>query len=128
MTLLNGRSLKNVLPRKESRSQFQTDHLLENIKKRTISSGLVRTTAQAVQFALTLGYNVVLARLLTPHQFGLVAMVTAILGLLQIFRDMGLSTATIQRGDITQEQVSNLFWLNVAVSGAITLAVAAGAP
>ena len=107
---------------------FGTEHLLANLKQRTISSGIVRVVAQALQFVLMLAYNVVLARLLSPREFGLVAMVMTVIGFLQIFRDLGLSTATIQRADITHAQVSNLFWLNVAVSGAISLLVAIGAP
>ena len=107
---------------------FSTDHLLGNLKRRTVSGGIVQVIAQGLQFILTLGYNVALARLLTPQEFGLVAMVMTVIGFLQIFRDMGLSTATIQRPDITHAQVSNLFWLNVAVSGAISLVIAAGAP
>src|SRR4051812_39505791 len=81
-----------------------------------------------MQFVLMLGYNAALARLLTPRDFGLVAMVMTIIGFLQIFRDMGLSTATIQRADITHAQVSNLFWLNVSVSGLISVIIAGGGP
>jgi PST family polysaccharide transporter len=70
----------------------------------------------------------VLARLLTPKDFGLFAMVTTVIGYLRVFKDAGLSTATIQREGITHAQVSNLFWVNVAVSGAITLILATAAP
>lgn len=107
---------------------FGTDHLLSDLKQRTILSGVVRVSAQGVQFLLSLGYNIAQARLLTPQDFGLVAMVMTIIGFLQIFRDMGLSTATIQRADITHAQVSNLFWLNVSVSGLISLIIAVGGP
>ena len=70
----------------------------------------------------------VLARLLAPEEFGLVAMVTTVMGFLRIFQDAGLSTATVQRREITHGQVSNLFWVNVGVGGVITLLVAASAP
>ena len=60
----------------------------------------------------------VLARLLAPQEFGLVAMVTTVMGFLRIFQDAGLSTATVQRQKITHAQVSNLLWVNVAVGGA----------
>ena len=66
----------------------------------------------------------VLARLLAPQEFGLVAMVTVVMDFLRIFQDMGLSTATVQRQEITHAQVSNLFWVNVAVGGAMTLLMA----
>jgi O-antigen/teichoic acid export membrane protein len=66
---------------------------------------------------MTLAYNAVLARLLHPIDFGLVAMAMTVTGFLQVFKEAGLSTATIQREDITHAQVSNLFWINFGVSG-----------
>jgi PST family polysaccharide transporter len=70
----------------------------------------------------------VLARLLVPQDFGLFAMVTTVMGFLIIFQDAGLSTATVQRQEITHAQVSNLFWVNVVVGGVTTLLLAASAP
>lgn len=84
--------------------------------------------AQAAQFGLTLGYNMVLARLLTPEEFGLVAIGMSIVGVLYIFRDMGLSTSTIQRAEISHAQVSNLFWINTGGGCAISLLLVLGAP
>src|SRR6266481_6210894 len=107
---------------------LSTDHLLTNLRQRTISSGLVTTAAQGAQFFLNLGYIMVLARLLVPQEFGLVAMVTTVTGFLRIFQDAGLSMATVQRQEITHAQVSNLFWVNVSVGGVTTLLVAASAP
>jgi O-antigen/teichoic acid export membrane protein len=62
----------------------------------------------------------VLARLLTLQDFGLISMVTAFTGLASLFRDMGLSMATVQRPHIDHAQVSTLFWVNVAISVVIT--------
>jgi O-antigen/teichoic acid export membrane protein len=107
---------------------LSTDHLLTNLRQRTISSGLVTAAAQGAQFFLNLGYIMVLARLLVPQEFGLVAMVTTVTGFLRIFQDAGLSMATVQRQEITHAQVSNLFWVNVAVGCITTLLVAASAP
>ena len=47
----------------------------------------------------------VLARLLTPGDFGLIAMVTSVTGFLRVFKDLGLSTATVQRENINHAQV-----------------------
>jgi PST family polysaccharide transporter len=105
-----------------------TDHLLDDLKGRTISGAVVTIAAQAVQFVLNLGSIMILARLLTPRDFGLFAMVTTVMGFLRVFKDAGLSTATVQREGITHAQVSNLFWINVAVSGAIGLLLAAASP
>ena len=105
-----------------------TDYLLTNLKGRTISGAFITIVAQGAQFVLTLASIMVLARLLTPKDFGLFAMVTILIGYLRVFKDAGLSTATVQREGITHAQVSNLFWINVAVSGAISLIFAAGSP
>ena len=69
----------------------------------------------------------ILARLLSPKDFGLVGMVTAVIGIFSVFRDFGLSTATIQHANVTEEQSSTLFWVNILVGlilGAIALALA----
>jgi O-antigen/teichoic acid export membrane protein len=107
---------------------FSTGHLLTNLKSRTVSSGVVTGIAQAAQFGLNLLSIVILARLLSPQDFGLVAMVLTIMGFLRIFNDAGLSTATVQREEITHAQVSNLFWTNVALGGLVSLVLAASAP
>jgi PST family polysaccharide transporter len=46
----------------------------------------------------------------------------------RIFKEIGLSTATVQREGITHTQVSNLFWINVGVSGLVSMIVAVSAP
>jgi O-antigen/teichoic acid export membrane protein len=107
---------------------FKTDHLLSNLKGHTISSGAVTISAQGAKFLLNLVSTMILARLLTPRDFGLVAMVTTVTGFLFVFKDAGLSIATVQRERITHAQVSNLFWVNVAVSALGSLIVAAAAP
>ena len=90
--------------------------------------GATTLVAQAATFLLKLGSVMVLARLLAPEDFGLIAMVVTVTGFLEMFRDAGLSMATIQRAEITHTQVSTLFWLNVALSMALMLATAALGP
>jgi PST family polysaccharide transporter len=70
----------------------------------------------------------VLARLLGPKDFGLVGMVTAFTGVLTLFRDFGLSSAAVQRATVTDEQISTLFWINVAFGALLGLVTAAMAP
>jgi O-antigen/teichoic acid export membrane protein len=107
---------------------LSTEHLRERIERRTISGGLVSTLAQGCQLVLALVYNAVLARLLSPTDFGLVAMALTVTGFLQIFKEAGLSTATIQREDISHAQVSNLFWINLGVSGLASITTVLSAP
>jgi O-antigen/teichoic acid export membrane protein len=107
---------------------FNTDHLRANLKNRTVSSGVVTLTAQGAKFFLTIASTVILARLLSPYDYGLLAMVATIMSLLRVFKDAGLSAATVQRDTITHAQVSNLFWINVALAGLLALIMATAAP
>ena len=121
-------SENNIPTRITEQDYFATDHLLTGLKERAVSSGVVTMVAQGAQFVLTLASTMVLARLLTPQDFGLVAMVTTVIGFFRIFNDAGLSTATVQREGITHAQVSNLFWTNVMLGVAISLLLAICAP
>ncbi len=107
---------------------FRTEHLHADLKGRAVRGGLFTFAQQGTSFVLTSIMTVVLARLLTPADFGLVAMVTAITGLGQAFADLGLSEATIQRQEITHEQVSALFWINVAIGLGLMLVMIGLAP
>ncbi len=107
---------------------LRTDHLLDDLKGRTVSGTVITIGSQATQFLLNLASIMVMARLLTPRDFGLYAMVTTVTGFLWMFQDAGLSTATVQRQVITHAQVSNLYWINVAVGAVTTLFVAALSP
>lgn len=69
-----------------------------------------------------------LARLLPPEAFGLLAMVAAIGAILDLVKEFGLSAATIQRQDITHAQVSALFWVNAGVGAILGLGLFLSAP
>jgi len=107
---------------------FRTEHLQADLKARSVRGGLLTLTSQGATVLIQLISTVVLARLLTPADFGLVAMVTAITGLGQAFADLGLSEATIQRQEISHNQVSTLFWINVAIGLTLMSATAGLAP
>jgi len=99
-----------------------------DIKERVVRGGLAKVVAQAASFALRIGSLMVLARLLDPKDFGLVGMVAAFTGVLNLFRDFGLSSATVQRLNVTDEQISTLFWINVGVGVILGLLLMAMAP
>jgi O-antigen/teichoic acid export membrane protein len=101
---------------------------MKDLKERTIRGGSARIAAQAASFALRIASLMMLARLLNPKDFGLVSMVTAFTGVLSLFRDFGLSAASVQRGTVTEEQTSTLFWINVLVGGILMLVAMALAP
>jgi PST family polysaccharide transporter len=107
---------------------LSTEHLHTDLKRRSVRGGLLTVISQGTQFFITSISTVVLARLLTPADFGIVAMVTAVTGLASAFADLGLSEATIQSKEIRHDQVSALFWINFAIGLALMLATAALAP
>lgn len=107
---------------------FSTEHLHADLAHRSVRGGLITLTSQGTQFLLQSVSTVVLARLLLPKDFGLVAMVTAITGLGQAFADLGLSEATIQDAQIGHEQVSTLFWVNVGLGCMLMLLTMTLAP
>ena len=72
--------------------------------------------------------DIVLARILNPEDFGVVAMSLAITGLALQFKDFGLSAAAIQAPDLTEQQASNLFWCNLGLSLLLTGIVMLAAP
>ena len=92
-----------------------------DLRVRTIRGGAITLVAQGMRVFLNLGSTVVLARLLTPRDYGLIAMATAVTGFVEILRDGGLSLATVQSDRISLEQLSTLFWLNAGLGAALTL-------
>jgi O-antigen/teichoic acid export membrane protein len=101
---------------------------MQDLRARTIRGGLARLCAQGAGFILRVASFIVLARLLSPRDFGLVGMVAAFSGVLALFRDFGLSTAAVQRTTITDEQMSTLFWINTLLGAALGLILLALAP
>lgn len=72
-----------------------------------------------------LGTTMVLARLLTPADFGLMAMALTLTVVLTQFRQLGLSQAVVQRPDLTWSQVNALFWVNTGAGVVLAGVVAA---
>ncbi len=107
---------------------FDTEYLKADLKGRSVRGGVVTVVAQMLRFCLRLGSMAVLGRLLTPDDFGLIAMVTAVTGFVMLFKDLGLSMATVQRSEINHIQISTLFWINVVLSVCIMLLTALLAP
>ena len=97
----------------------------EDFKRRSVRGGAAVVLSQGVMMALQIVTTVVLARLLSPTDYGLQAMVLSLTNFFSLFRDAGLSAATVQRETLTQQQISTLFWINVAVGGFLTVVVAA---
>jgi len=101
---------------------------MKDLKERAIRGGVARLCAQAANFVLRGGSLMILARLLAPKDFGLVGMVTAFTGVLNLLRDFGLSSAAVQRTTVTKGQISTLFWINIVVGTLLGLLAVVLAP
>ncbi len=98
------------------------------LKRKSVQGAVVAVSVQGVKLVLQLVTMMLLARLLTAEDFGLQAMVAAFIGFVGIFREAGLATATVQRPEVTEEQISTLLWINVAIGAALSALTAVLAP
>lgn len=122
------RERKNHNEQQDYNRFFDTREVKNDLKNRSVFGGAAMMLAQAIKLCLQVGSTIILARLLTPADYGLIAMVTAITAFVAMFQDMGLSMATIQKDEINQDQVSTIFWVNVGFSVILMLLTAAIAP
>jgi len=95
------------------------------LARRTVRNAGVTVFAQASVFAIQLLGTAILARLLTPSDFGLVTMVTTFSLLLASFGLAGFTEAVLQADTLSERQASNLFWINLG--GGLILSTAFGA-
>lgn len=98
------------------------------LKHKTFSAVRWTTVASGARAVLQLAQLAVLARLLAPEDYGLMAMVSVVLGFAGLFADMGMNSAFVQRQNVSEQERSSLFWLNVGLSGVLTLLVVALSP
>ncbi|MGY2743211.1 lipopolysaccharide biosynthesis protein [Arthrobacter sp. UYCu723] len=89
---------------------------------------LVTMSGQALRIAVQVLSVAILARLLSPADYGLLAMVAAVIGVADIFRDFGLSTAAIQARTLSKSQRNNLFWINTSIGLLLSILVWISAP
>jgi len=87
----------------------------------TLSSQWLRLVLQVVA-------TIVVARLLSPHDYGVVGMVTALTGFADQLRELGLSDASVQRDRLTRAQLDALFWINSALGVAFAVVFSLGSP
>lgn len=84
-----------------------------SLKKQAVAgvkwSGMSMVVVTILQFIAM----AILARLLSPSDFGLMGMVMVVIGFARAFADMGVSNAIIHRQDVTRDQLSSLYWLNI---------------
>lgn len=98
-----------------------------SLGQRALRGAAVTVLGQGGRIVLQMASVVVLARLLAPSEFGLLAMVLLFVGLGEVFRDFGLSSAAIQAPTLSREQRDLLFWANTGIGLVLAVAIFAGA-
>ena len=98
------------------------------LANRAARGAAVTLVGQVARMVLQLGAVVVLARLLAPRDYGLLAMVLVVVGIGEIFRDFGLTNAVLRAPVITPAEQRGLFWVSTAIGFGLSVIVFAGAP
>jgi PST family polysaccharide transporter len=101
---------------------------MKNLRDKTISGIAWNIVSNVGQQVLGFVIGAILAHLLSPKEFGLIAMITVITGFAGIFSELGFSAALVQKRNIGQEHLSTVFWLNIAAGLLLTLIFMAGSP
>jgi len=109
----------------DENGRFRPTQDLSALRRLALRGAGVTVFSSGLSLAVQIVATVVLARLLVPADFGLVAMVTTFSLLLANFGVNGFTEVVIQWNEIQENLVSNLFWINLSVGLALTIAFAA---
>jgi O-antigen/teichoic acid export membrane protein len=107
---------------------FDDADISQNMGSRIARGGAFLFGASAIRFGINLVSTIILARLLSPEDYGLLAMVLVVTNFTTLFQDMNLSLATVQQKNITHAQVSTIYWVNIGITAAISVTILAAAP
>jgi O-antigen/teichoic acid export membrane protein len=109
----------------DSNGDFHPVATGDGLRRSAVRGVGVSIAGQAGSFAVMIGSVVILARLLTPADFGIVTMVTTFSLLFRSFGLNGFTELIMQRSELTHSLASNLFWIELGIGTFLTLAFAA---
>ncbi|MBE7473843.1 MAG: colanic acid exporter [Anaerolineae bacterium] len=91
-----------------------------DLKEKTLKGVAWITFAQIIKQVLQYGILIVLTRLLSPQEFGLVAMIVVFTGFIEMFRELGLGAALVQNQQVKDIHYTSVFWLNLVTGLVLT--------
>src|SRR5437867_8091569 len=100
----------------------------DGLRRRAVQGAGVTVLSQSLGFVIQMIATIILARLLTPADFGLITMVTTFSLLLMNFGLNGFTEAVIQREEIDHSLASTLFWINVGLGLLLMIGFASAGP
>ncbi|MGB3201939.1 MAG: lipopolysaccharide biosynthesis protein [Nodosilinea sp.] len=117
-----------IQQRQSSSQELNLSASKVHLQQRSLRSSLITFSSQPLKLLIGIGTTSILARLLTPADFGLVAMALPWFALVESVNSLGLGTATMQRSQLDHEQVSTVFWLSLGVNALLLVGLLLSAP
>ena len=88
---------------------------VSNLRRKTVNGFFWSALEMVFSQGQGILYGIVLARLLSPNEFGLLGMVTIFIAIAQVFVDSGLSQALIRKQNCTELDYNTIFWVNIII-------------
>lgn len=104
---------------------FEENKPYAGLGRASARGGAMLVAARGVNVIVQVATTVVLARMLSPYEFGLVAVVAALVGFAPVLVDLGTTDAAVQKARTTREEISALFWINMGIGALLTVLFAA---
>jgi O-antigen/teichoic acid export membrane protein len=117
-----------AIPKHLADRYFELGEGAHGLRHAAVSGATAMIGSKAGAYLIQLAGMVILSRLLTPNDFGLVAMVSVFAMILVEFGMLRLGDAVIQTQALTARQMSTLFWINQTLCVLLTVLVAATGP
>ena len=117
-----------TLPKPIDHGFFENDNELTSIKKAAIKGGSITVLFRFANYGIQTISTIILARILEPESFGLIAMAVVVTGIIVEFGTLRLSEAIVQRKRINSSQASAIFWLSTALCCLLCLSLQAASP
>ena len=109
-------------------AQLYFSKIMSTEGRKLVSSFAWNTATVVLQILIQLGYTAVLARLIAPESFAVMGVVLSLMGFAEIFSQIGLGPALIQRKVITQDHLNSAFTTSLLLGLTFTLFFIAIAP
>ena len=118
----------NFSPDLEPLGTGSADSDIGALKRRSVQGSAMTFAAQGLKFLVKIATQILIARLLVPADYGLVAMVAPILALSYLMGDLGLGQAVIIQRDVTSAEISSLFWFGLLLNCVLAAGLMAISP
>ena len=102
--------------------------MAQDLKSKTISGMIWSAVQKFGNMGISFISNIVLARMLTPDDYGCIGMLAIFIVVSNTFVDGGFGSALIQKKEPTQQDYSTIFWWNIFVSSLLYGVLYLGAP